>query len=51
MSKSLLAAALLATTVLGSAGMAFADTTLTIESWRSYDLPIWQDKILPVFMK
>ena len=26
-------------------------TTLTIESWRSDDLPIWQDKILPVFMK
>jgi len=51
MSKSLLASVLLATTVLGSAGMAYADTTLTIESWRSDDLPIWQDKILPVFMK
>jgi raffinose/stachyose/melibiose transport system substrate-binding protein len=51
MSKSLIAGVLLAGTVLGSAGMAFADTTLTIESWRSDDLPIWQDKILPVFMK
>jgi raffinose/stachyose/melibiose transport system substrate-binding protein len=50
MSKSLLAGVLLAT-MFGSAGVAFADTTLTIESWRSDDLPIWQDKILPVFMK
>ena len=25
--------------------------TLTIESWRSDDLPIWQDTILPAFMK
>jgi raffinose/stachyose/melibiose transport system substrate-binding protein len=51
MSKTLLAGVLLATTVLGSSGLAFADSTLTIESWRSDDLPIWQDKILPVFMK
>jgi len=51
MSKSMLAAVLLATTVIGSAGVAFADASLTIDSWRPDDLTIWQDKILPVFMK
>jgi len=51
MSKSMLAAVLLATTVIGSAGIAFADASLTIDSWRPDDLTIWQDKILPVFMK
>src|SRR5262249_34481591 len=25
------------------------DVTLTIESWRNDDLPIWQDKIIPAF--
>ena len=29
--------------------MALAETTLTIESWRNDDLPIWQDKIIPAF--
>ena len=28
-----------------------ADTTLTIESWRSDDLQIWQQKIIPAFEK
>ena len=28
-----------------------ADTTLTIESWRSDDLQIWQEKIIPAFEK
>jgi raffinose/stachyose/melibiose transport system substrate-binding protein len=28
-----------------------AQVTLTIESWRNDDLPIWQDTILPAFMK
>ncbi len=51
MSKRLIAGLLFASTFLGSSGLAFADSTLTIESWRSDDLPIWQDKILPVFMK
>ena len=39
---------------LGGAAMApalAADTTLTIESWRSDDLQIWQDKIIPAFEK
>ncbi len=42
--------ALLAATVLGSAGTAMAeDVTLTIESWRNDDLPIWQEKLIPAF--
>ena len=28
-----------------------ADVTLTIESWRNDDLPIWQEKIVPAFEK
>jgi len=40
-------AALLAATALG--GAAFAETTLTIESWRNDDLTLWQDKIIPAF--
>ncbi len=45
--------------VLGSTALALAsfcssaafadDVTLTIESWRNDDLPIWQDKIIPAF--
>ena len=30
---------------------AAAETTLTIESWRNDDLPIWQQKIIPDFEK
>ena len=30
---------------------AAAGTTLTIESWRNDDLPIWQQKIIPAFEK
>jgi len=45
---------LLATTVaaIGAsfAAPAFAeDVTLTIESWRNDDLPIWQEKLIPAF--
>ena len=41
-----LSAALLAATAFP----AFAqDVTLTIESWRNDDLPIWQEKIIPAF--
>lgn len=47
------------TAALASVGLAIlaggaaraADTTLIIESWRSDDLPIWQDKIIPAFEK
>lgn len=43
-------AILVASTVIGSAGLSFAqDATLTIESWRNDDLSIWQDKIIPAF--
>ena len=35
--------------LLGSVGVATADVTLTIESWRNDDLSIWQEKIIPAF--
>ena len=48
--KLKLGMALMATTILGSALAAAAeDVTITIESWRSEDLSIWQDKIIPAF--
>lgn len=34
-----------------AAGARAATAELSIESWRNDDLAIWQDKILPVFMK
>jgi raffinose/stachyose/melibiose transport system substrate-binding protein len=41
---------LVATTFVAGTGAAFAqDVTLTIESWRNDDLPIWQDTIIPAF--
>ncbi len=43
---SLLAALVSAMAVTG---IASAQTTLTIESWRNDDLQIWQDKIIPAF--
>ena len=36
---------------LGATAARAADTTLTIESWRNDDLPIWQEKIIPAFEK
>jgi raffinose/stachyose/melibiose transport system substrate-binding protein len=36
--------------MLASAASA-QDVTLTIESWRNDDLPIWQEKIIPAFEK
>ncbi len=48
MTRSKLGAALLASTILMS-GAAYAETTLTIESWRNDDLTLWQDKIIPAF--
>jgi len=32
-------------------GMAFAETTLTIESWRNDDADIWTNQIIPAFQK
>ncbi|MGX9576487.1 ABC transporter substrate-binding protein [Mesorhizobium sp. f-mel] len=50
MTTKLLTALLLGTSILGSAGMAYAqDVTLNIESWRNDDLAIWQDKLIPAF--
>ena len=43
------AAAALALTTLS--GMALADTTLTIESWRNDDADIWTNQIIPAFEK
>lgn len=37
--------------LLALSGGAQAATQLVIESWRNDDLSIWQEKILPVFMK
>lgn len=42
----------IAAILLGSAfasTAALAETTITIESWRNDDLPIWQQKIIPAF--
>ena len=32
-------------------GIAYADTTLTIESWRNDDADLWTNKIIPAFEK
>jgi len=45
--NSLLAASLMA--AITASGTVWAQTTLTIESWRNDDLQIWQDKIIPAF--
>jgi raffinose/stachyose/melibiose transport system substrate-binding protein len=48
--KTIIKALLLASSILGGAGLAHAqDTTLTIESWRNDDLAIWQEKLIPAF--
>ena len=47
MKKTTLGLALLASTML--VGVAQAETTLIIESWRNDDLTLWQDKIIPAF--
>jgi raffinose/stachyose/melibiose transport system substrate-binding protein len=52
MIRMTLTALLLGTSVLGTAGTAFAqDKTITIESWRNDDLAIWQEKLIPAFEK
>lgn len=48
--KHTLVGILLSSTLLGGASLAqAADVTLTIESWRNDDLPVWKDKIIPAF--
>ena len=50
MTRTTLKGLLLATSILGSAGLAHAeDVTLTIDSWRNDDLSIWQEKLIPAF--
>ncbi len=50
MTRTTLKGLLLASSILGSAGLAHAeDVTLTIESWRNDDLTIWQEKLIPAF--
>ena len=50
MTRMTLTALLLGTSILGTAGAAFAqDKTITIESWRNDDLPIWNEKLIPAF--
>lgn len=50
MTRTALKRLFLATSILGTAGLAQAqETTLTIESWRNDDLSIWQEKIIPAF--
>ncbi|MHA6643918.1 ABC transporter substrate-binding protein [Mesorhizobium sp. A623] len=52
MTPKLLTAVLLGSSILGSAGTAYAeDVTLTIESWRNDDTQIWQSQIIPAFEK
>ena len=53
-SPSLIVAALLTVACVAAPGLqalAQMQVTLTIESWRNDDLPIWQDTIIPAFMK
>ena len=50
MTRKTLTALLMTSSILGTAGIAMAqDTTITIESWRNDDLPIWQEKLIPAF--
>ncbi|WP_026616742.1 ABC transporter substrate-binding protein [Ensifer aridi] len=50
MTRTTMKGLLLASSILGSAGLAEAqDVTLTIESWRNDDLAIWQEKLIPAF--
>jgi len=49
MTRTLVTTLLAASSLLSLATYASAETTLTIESWRTDDLGIWQDKIIPAF--
>ena len=50
MTRTTLTALLLGSSILGTAGIAMAqDKTITIESWRTDDLTIWQEKLIPAF--
>ena len=49
MKRTLLTSLLTASSMLSIVGYAAADSTLTIESWRTDDLAIWQEQIIPAF--
>jgi raffinose/stachyose/melibiose transport system substrate-binding protein len=49
MKRTLVASLLAASSMLSIVGYAAADSTLTIESWRTDDLAIWQEQIIPAF--
>jgi raffinose/stachyose/melibiose transport system substrate-binding protein len=50
MTRKRLKSALCASMFLLAGGpVAAADVTLTIESWRNDDLPVWQEKVIPAF--
>ncbi|MBN9078076.1 MAG: sugar ABC transporter substrate-binding protein [Rhizobiales bacterium 65-79] len=52
MTRNTLRLMLVASSVLASASLAYADdVTLTIESWRNDDTQIWQSQIIPAFEK
>ncbi len=51
MKKRTLGLLLMASTMLAATSALAKDVTINIESWRSEDLKIWQDKILPAFEK
>ncbi|MEC8041246.1 MAG: ABC transporter substrate-binding protein [Pseudomonadota bacterium] len=47
--KKTIFGALLSGTAMAASGALAADVTLNIESWRTDDLTLWQDKIIPAF--
>jgi raffinose/stachyose/melibiose transport system substrate-binding protein len=49
MTRTLLTTLLTASSMLSIVSYAAAETTLTIESWRTDDLTIWQEKLIPAF--
>lgn len=49
--SAILGSTALAIGVILSSSAFAEDVTLTIESWRNDDLPIWQEKIIPAFEK
>jgi raffinose/stachyose/melibiose transport system substrate-binding protein len=49
MTNRILKALAACTMLAGATGTAYAEVTLTIESWRNDDLALWQEKIIPAF--
>ena len=47
--KLLLSATAVAAIVSGASNAFAEDVKITIESWRTDDLTVWQDKIIPAF--